>query len=43
MVDKQNDVVIYNPKNNTENMKIHIHKPWVRAIVQYRKVLKRPL
>ena len=31
MGDKNNDVVIVNPQNNKENMKIHIHTPWVRS------------
>ena len=31
MRDKQNDVVIFNTKNNMESMKMHIHTPLVRA------------
>ena len=28
---KQNNVAIVNTKNNKEDMKIHIHTPWVHA------------
>ena len=31
MGNKQNDLVVVNPQNNKENMKIHIQTPWVRA------------
>ena len=35
MGDKQNDVVIDNPQNNRENIKMHVHIPYTCIFMIY--------